>query len=49
MYVYWKSEAKMQAKAAFSSVLGFAFLMVAIGGEIGWHVGQQWFYQVKFL
>ncbi|KAL3687401.1 hypothetical protein R1sor_013710 [Riccia sorocarpa] len=51
MHVFWVRAPQLQqmkARNPFSSILGFAFLMVAIAGEIGWHVGQQWFYQEEY-
>lgn len=32
----------------FASQLGFAFIMVSIASEIGWHVTQSWFYTNDF-
>ncbi|MCC5647341.1 hypothetical protein LC607_31400 [Nostoc sp. CHAB 5824] len=32
----------------FASLLGLAFIMVAIASEIGWHVTQCWYYQNDF-
>lgn len=35
-------------KTVFASLLGLAFIMVAIASEIGWHVTQCWYYQNDF-
>ncbi|KAL2629379.1 hypothetical protein R1flu_014065 [Riccia fluitans] len=51
MYVFWVRAPQLKqlkARDPFSSILGFSFLMVSITGEIGWHVGQQWFYQEEY-
>lgn len=47
MYVFYTRSQALKGKGAqdpFVSMVGLAFVMVAIAGEMAWHVNQEWFY-----
>eukprot|EP00250_Pteridium_aquilinum_P007234 c17002_g1_i1 orf=250-1095(+) len=39
---------EMGAKSPFQALLGLAYIMVSISGEVGWHVHQRWFYHEDY-
>ena len=50
MRIFYEGLKNLQvpSKSIFASQLGLAFVMVAIAGEIGWHVTQGWYYANDF-
>ncbi|KAL4422594.1 hypothetical protein ABPG75_008791 [Micractinium tetrahymenae] len=47
MYVFYTRAQALKGKGAqdpFVAMVGLAFVMVAIAGEMAWHVNQEWFY-----
>jgi hypothetical protein len=52
MYVFYDAESMLRELGAASpvaAIIGLAYLMLGICGEIGWHVGQRWFYHVRII
>ena len=50
MWVFWTRAKSLKAAGArepFVALTGLAFLAVAIAGEMGWHVTQEWYYKVQ--
>lgn len=50
MRIFYEGLRNLQvpSKSIFASQLGLGFVMVAIAGEIGWHVTQGWYYANDF-
>jgi len=51
MYVFYSKIDELKedrARSPFVALLGLSFMMVAIMGEIGWHVQQDWFYKEEY-
>ncbi|AFY39556.1 hypothetical protein Lepto7376_3339 [[Leptolyngbya] sp. PCC 7376] len=50
MRIFYEGLKNLQvpSKSIFASQLGLGFVMVAIAGEIGWHVTQGWYYANDF-
>ena len=50
IYVFHNATTMLKELGATSPILmiiGLAYIMLSICGEIGWHVGQRWFYHVS--
>jgi len=51
MYVFYSKIDELKdarARSPFVALMGMSFMMVAIMGEIGWHVQQDWFYKEEY-
>jgi len=51
MYVFFTRSQALKdvgAQDPFTAMVGLSYIAVAIAGEMGWHVTQQWFYQEDY-
>jgi len=51
MYVFYSKIDGLKdarARSPFVALMGMSFMMVAIMGEIGWHIQQDWFYREEY-